>query len=243
MKKFVIVMISLLVLFVFLIVNYLLWDKENLLKQRDTDKVEQDWLRGQNRTLQTTVEDLEQSVEALKDINDEQKDKIVDLEQKVRLALQNENSNLKEIQLKHEAIGVYKSFMSDKLKNVAIQWFARISKGKLEESYALLDKEAVLWGKSYDLANYTKMISAIEAISAQDEVKEGSEKPFAVLYDSEPYTIKTQIIINMSIKEAEKEKFNGLETGSNTLDITFFYNKDIADWVIKSVDTLKTGKP
>ena len=40
MKKFVVVMITILVLFVFLMLNYLLWDKENLLKQSESDKLE-----------------------------------------------------------------------------------------------------------------------------------------------------------------------------------------------------------
>ena len=65
MKKFVIVMIAILVLFVFLMLNYLLWDKENLLKQSEHDKIEQDWLRGQNRTLQATVNEQEQTIKAL----------------------------------------------------------------------------------------------------------------------------------------------------------------------------------
>ena len=62
MKKFVIVMITIMILFVFLMVNYLLWDKENLLKQTESDKIEQDWLRGQNRTLQATVNEQEQAM-------------------------------------------------------------------------------------------------------------------------------------------------------------------------------------
>ena len=49
MKKFVIVIISIVVLFSFLMLNYLVWDKENLQKQRESDRLEQDWLKGQNR--------------------------------------------------------------------------------------------------------------------------------------------------------------------------------------------------
>jgi thymidylate synthase len=49
--------------------NYLLWDKENLQKQSATDKIEQDWLRGQNRTLQTTVDEQEAAINQLTNEN------------------------------------------------------------------------------------------------------------------------------------------------------------------------------
>ena len=65
MKKFVTVIISFLILFIFLTLNYLLWDKENLLKLRDNDRIEQNWLRGQNLSLQNTVEQLERSMKDL----------------------------------------------------------------------------------------------------------------------------------------------------------------------------------
>ncbi len=85
MKKFVVIMISALVLFTFLMLNYLLWDKENLQKQRETDKVEQDWLRGQNRILTTTVEELEQANSKLEKEIKEYKDNIDDMESRIKL--------------------------------------------------------------------------------------------------------------------------------------------------------------
>lgn len=84
MKKFVIVMITILVLFVFLMVNYLLWDKENLLKQTESDKIEQDWLRGQNRTLQSTVNEQEQAIKALEKEKNQLSTRISGLEQELK---------------------------------------------------------------------------------------------------------------------------------------------------------------
>lgn len=60
-------MIAAIVLFVFLMLNYLVWDKERLQNQRESDKIEQDWLRGQNRILSTTVNDLEQANKKLEE--------------------------------------------------------------------------------------------------------------------------------------------------------------------------------
>jgi hypothetical protein len=240
MKKFVVVMISFLVLFVFLMLNYLLWDKENLLKQRDTDKIEQDWLRGQNRTLQTTVEELEQDIKALDKLNDEQRDKIVDLEQQVRLALQRENDYLKELQVKDAALRDFKSFMGDELNIVAVQWFTDISKDRIGESFTLLDEGATLWGKIYSKEEYIKFISAIQAISIKEEQKESDIKSLTILEDQgEPYVIKTQIQVEVSIKEEHREAFKDMGNGNNTLEVIFRYDPDTANWGILSVSTLK----
>lgn len=244
MKKFVVVMISFLVLFVFLMLNYLLWDKENLLKQRDTDKIEQDWLRGQNRTLQNTVEELEQDIKALDKLNDEQRDKIVDLEQQVRLALQRENDYLKELQVKDAALGDFKSFMGDKLSIIAVQWFNDISKDRVEESFTLLDEGATLWGKIYSKEEYIKFISAIQAIAMQEEQKETGIKPLTILEDQgEPYVIMTQIQVTVSIKEENSESFKDLVSGQNTLEVVFKYSPDTTHWEIQSVSTLKSRDP
>ncbi len=244
MKKFVVVMISFLVLFVFLMLNYLLWDKENLLKQRDTDKIEQDWLRGQNRTLQTTVEELEQDIKALDKQNDEQRDKIVDLEQQVRLALQRENDYLKELQVKDAALRDFKSFMGDELNIVAVQWFTDISKNRIEESFTLLDGGATLWGKIYSKEEYIKFISAIQAITIQEEQKETDIKPLTILEDQgEPYVIMTQIQVTVSIKEENNESFKDLVNGQNTLEVVFKYSPDTTHWKIRSVSTLKSRDP
>lgn len=243
MKKFVIVLISFLVLFVFFMLNYLLWDKENLLKLRDNDKVQQDWLRGQNLTLQTTVEDLEQSVKTLDIENDAQKDKIVDLELQVRLALQGENDNLKVIQAQNNALSDYKSFMEDELKKVIVQWFSDVTNNNFEESIIYLDKNFKLWGKLYNTEQYIDFISDIQIISMQKEQKDG-DKPFTILEDQgEAYEIITQIQVEVSIKEDQQESFQDLKSGSNTLEMIFRYDPGSNNWEIMSVFTLKVGSP
>lgn len=242
MKKFVIVIISFLVLFIFLVLNYLLWDKENLLKQRDTDKIQQDWLRGENLTLRTTVEELEQSVSNLEEEKDAQRDEIVELEQQVRLALQRENSNLKAIQEKDQALYDYKLLMSDELKSVATLWFSHISKSEYEESFNLLDKDFTLWNKRFNLQEYIEFISEIKSITLQEEPKDSEDKAFIILGDGdEPYIIKTQIKVNIDSKESKI--IEDLESGANTLEVSFKYNRDTSNWVIMSILTLRIGKP
>lgn len=241
MKKFVIVMISFLVLFIFLVLNYLLWDKENLLKQRDSDKIEQDWLRGQNRTLQTTIEELEQDMAGLEDQNSAQRDKIAELEQQIRLALQRENVNLKDIQEKDQALGDYKALMAEDLEALLTNWFDSISKSRYEESFNRLDPQSILWGHRFDLENYISFISSIGMITLKEETKDSNDESFMVLDSTEPTIIETQARVSIKLKEGVKPE--ELESGALALKISFKYDRDASNWAIMSVETLRTGNP
>ena len=244
MKKFVVVMVSCLVLFVFIILNYLLWDKGNMLQQRDSDRIEQDWLRGQNRTLQTTVEELEQTVKSLKSQNSEQADKITNLEDRIARAVQQENINLQELHSLDQALDVYKPFMRDEVKDVFIRWCSDIGSRKFEESLARLGKGFKLWEKQYESQQYMEFISAIQAISVR-EGKNGDEETFVILEDhNDPYEIKTRIEAEISVKEPILENFHGPADGINPLEVIFHYDMDSGKWVIMSVSAVSnSGKP
>ena len=243
MKKFVTVIISFLILFIFLTLNYLLWDKENLLKLRDNDRIEQNWLRGQNLSLQNTVEQLERSMKDLNTQNDSQKDKIVELEQQLSKAFEKENESLKTIQLQKEALNHYKPFIKDKLESVIEKWFADINSSRLEQSISHMDKDFKLWGKSYDIDQYIMFISRIKNIEIIKEPTDGME-PFEILTDQEdPYEVRTRISVLVALQKDLEQEIQEIKKGSNILELVFRYDTDSASWLIKSVSTLASGKP
>ena len=239
MKKFVIVMVSVLVLLFFIIMNYLLWDKENLMEQRDNDRIEQDWLRGQNRTLQSTVEELEQTVKRLQTEIDEQQGQIIDLENKLRQALERENSNIKDIQEKNQALARYKRFMEEETKSVAIKWFNDITNKKYEESYTYVNEYFTLQRKKYDKSGYIELVKAFESIQIL-QAKDNDVKTFAILQDEgSALEIYARIKTLISIKNVNMENVsNILHNGENTLEVVFIYDVDMESWVIKSVDVV-----
>ena len=115
MKKIVIILVSFLVLFTFIMLNYLLWDKR---KPNGTKGIwnkmgEQDWLRGQNRTLQTTVEELEDAVRDLQSQKETQQNKIIELENQLREALEKENENMQKIREQNQALNTFRVFMEE----------------------------------------------------------------------------------------------------------------------------------
>lgn len=236
MKKIVIVLVSFIVLFTFIMLNYLLWDKENLMEQRDNNKIEQDWLRGQNRTLQTTVEELEQTIKDLQSQKEDQQNTIIELENKLREALEIENDNLQKIQEKDHALNTYKLFMEDEVRKVANKWFSAITNNRYDESYSYVDKEFAFFGERLDKEEYLKTISGIESIYIQ-ETGNSKVKSFAVLQDDVgAYDIKVRVQTSINIKQSSTDKIkNTLQNGSNALEIVFRYSPDLENWAIVTV--------
>lgn len=243
MKKFVTVIISFLVLLIFLVLNYLLWDKENLIKLRDNDKIEQDWLRGQNLTLQRTVERHEQAIKLLTEENVAQKDKIMELESKVSTSLLKESENLKAIQLHKDALRQYKSFMKLDIKEIAEQWFSAISNDNYEESAKYLDKNFRIWSRFYNLEEYVKFVSAFQNIAVEKEQTGGSET-FVIIDDTgDPYEIRTRVAVDISLKRGTQSENQDFINGPNMLELLFVYVPNSDSWAIKSISTIKSGKP
>ena len=162
MKKFVIFLISALVIFVFFMLNYLVWDKENLQNQRDSDKIEQDWLQGQNRILNSTVEELEKTVAQLEDDISEQKSKIIVLDEGLRISRQQQSASGRTIIEQENALNLYKSFLADDLKSTTEEWFLSISQKRYEDSIAFLDKEFKYFGEKYVEEDFIKVAHWID---------------------------------------------------------------------------------
>lgn len=243
MKKFVVIMISALVLFTFLMLNYLLWDKENLQKQRETDKVEQDWLRGQNRILTTTVEELEQANSKLEKEIKEYKDKIDDMESRIKLFQQRETDNLVLTGKLNEIINLYKTLMGDDIRDTVNKWFLSISQKDYEASYGFIGENFTFLGKKYDKAAYIELISAIDSIAIAEESKDAANDSFTIMEYGEPDTIIARVVVQAYIIDEKKASLPGIDDGVNVLEFSLNYNKISKKWVIISIIPKYTGNP
>lgn len=242
MKKFVIVMISALVLFVFLMLNYLVWDKENLQNQRNSDKIEQDWLRGQNRILNATVEELEQAVEQLKKDITDQKNIIQSLEAEARISQQQQSNSQKNILKQEDALNFYKSLFADDLRGVTEDWFLSITQKKHKDSLDLLDKDFTFWGRGYKEDEYIKLISAIDSISLAEN--NGAENGSFIIFEGgEPLVIKAHVAAKVNIANDLKDTVPGLTEGINSLEIGYSYNSVSKNWIIIYINTKTVGNP
>ena len=237
MKKFVIVMISAIVLFMFLMLNYLVWDKENLQNQRETDKIEQDWLRGQNRILSATVEELEQANKKLENENASQKERINDLGLELSIAKQKAVSDLQTLQKQEQALVFFKSLIKDDLKQVTEKWFSNITLEKYHDSLNYLDKDFTLWGNSYEENEYIELMSNIKSISLADE--SNSNNAFTIINGEEPHLVQARLIVNAYVVEEANKSLPHVVNGINNLEIGFNYNSESKNWAILYVITKK----
>ena len=238
MKKFVILMITFLILFVFLMLNYLLWDKENLQKQSVLDKATQDYFRGKNNELQIIVNEQEQSTNSLKQDNLAYQHQITDLERQLRQANTIKESIEKQIDVKSEAIDEYKLHTDAILKALTQQWFDAISNQSYEDSYLLLDPQYLIFGGHFDEEAYLDYIAAVASIGfiEQDEEQQKSDPNFEILKGrGDDYEIIAIVTVNVSITEEHKEEFQDMVDGMNRFQIGFRYNPENDKWAIMSV--------
>ena len=238
MKKFVIVMITFLVLFVFIMLNYLLWDKENLQKQSASDKVQQDWLLGQNKTLQATIDEQEKTLSTLSSDNDGYLTRITGLEQQIRQANTATDSLNKQVDLRTQIIDNYKLLMVNDLKVLTQQWFENISSQNYEVSYKMLGGGYLLFGGNFDQEAYTAYISAIKSIAfiTQSEEEAAANPVFEVLEGrGGEYEVITVATVEVGIVEEQKGKYQDMAEGVNRLQISYRYNPNEKTWAIFSV--------
>ncbi|NLW01965.1 MAG: hypothetical protein GX027_01710 [Clostridiaceae bacterium] len=251
MKKFVIVMIAILVLFVFLMLNYLLWDKENLLKQSEHDKIEQDWLRGQNRTLQATVNEQEQTIKALEKEKDQLQTRIKNLQEELQLINSQIENYRKEISEKGQAINSYKMFTEGLLCQLILDWFDNISSHDHNAAWELMASDHLIFDKQYNREDFSRYLEAVHNVSlARKTDKEGDEasqetggEPWAATgyyfeilrgYGNE-YEVMAELQAEVTLVEEAAGEIIGWEQGPNRLRVTFLFSPNHQRWEIKAV--------
>lgn len=246
MKKFALVMITILVLFLFLMLNYLLWDKENLLKQSESDKLEQDWLRGQNRTLQSTVDEQEQTIKTLEEEKKELQTRISNLEQALKLANSQAEGYRNAIAGKDQVIGNYKLLMEDMLCRLTLDWFECIGKRNYEAAWELMDANCLVFGNRYSREDFFRYLEAIHSITlaraaeGEDETdgrkSDGTGYAFRILekYGSD-YEVIAVVHAEVAVDQKQADVVKDWVQGTNWLQMNFRLDPDNQKWVISGI--------
>lgn len=245
MKKFVIVMITILVLFVFLMLNYLLWDKENLLKQSETDKIEQDWLRGQNRTLQTTVNELEQTIKNLEKDKNDWMTKAGGLERELSRVNSTVEGYKKEITRKDQVIDNYKMFTEDLLCELTLDWFSHINNRDYDAAWDLMAPNFRMFNNQYNREEFQQYLEAIHSITlAEKEGKAGQETgrdtPAGLSFEIRrnyggEYEVMAVIQAEVGLDEEHAGDVKDWVQGTNRLQVTFLFRPNDQEWAIMSI--------
>lgn len=238
MKKFAVIMITILVLFIFLMLNYLLWDKENLMKQNESDRIEQDWLRGQNRTLQATIEEQEETIKELELENSRLSARISSLEQEIDLLNQRVENYRKEIAEKSQAIENYKLLTKDLLLELTAEWFESISRRDYDGAWEFMMPDPMIFGSRCSKEDLKAIFSPVHSIRFAGNVgeREAAGLPFEILKNyGNVYEVTAVVEADVSIGEKREDGVSGWREGVNRIRMTFVFSPDEQRWAIKSV--------
>lgn len=244
MKKFIVAVISLLFLTVFLMMNYLLWDKDNLLKQQQDSKTQQDWLRGQNSALSDTITELEDAVKGLERDKASLNEQNNALQRQVISATGRETTLRRTLDTKTQNLDALKTASLPLLRTLFSEWMTAVNEGRLEDSslyfsqdYQFLQK--VLNPDGYQELVRTTLVSILYNRQPQPEEDAEALPPIQMFErvgnEAQDLTVlvRTQVIVELATEADPGATF--FKNGMNTVQIQFSYDAMNQRWYIQAI--------
>ncbi len=231
MKKLVLFLISALFIFVFIALNYLIWEKENT--EKDIENLKYLNLSSNSRinAYERDIKDLEEQIKMLRAELDEL-EKNNKLLEEDKLKLENEISYYTDVLEKKSATINALSRIADvkELEAPVRKWVDAINTGNFDEAYKLLSKELLqkenmrnpddVAQKFKDFVNSIKMVD-IKFIS--EEIPEN--KIGNIIFNA---------VIDVENKK-DKSGNNLFINGSNNVFFTVDYDAERQCWVISDI--------
>ncbi|NLY19132.1 MAG: hypothetical protein GX045_09355 [Clostridiaceae bacterium] len=230
MKRFEAIVTSLLIIFVFVALNYLLLDRESLVNLRESNQAsidaisrinmnlseEKSKLLEQNEILVTKVAELETKVETLEERIDEQQNKI------------NEQT---------EFILAMKMHINPlPLKKAAIEWVNLLSENQLGTAFMKSEESCKYWKNEWNLRAFTgyfeQNVESIKLILTGDE-----QQPVVEVMPSSSADWYVNVEVHVEVKLKENAREDNLKNGGNILKLTYNYNERTEQWLISEVSS------
>lgn len=222
MKKFVLVLISVIIMTVFIAFNYLLWDRQNSISL--------------NASKNASIDALSRQIKNLDELNFELREKVNSLEkgkkniETVNYELQQQITKLNQtVDKKNQIIADLKQAIDIKpMESTILRWADNIDKGKYENAYKLQRNE--LQSEKYiSLEQFTKSyknsVKSIKVKSAALETQGISEEKSA------DFIFK----VVLEVKNAQQESNTLFDEGVNERYFTLIYNIKEKDWLISDI--------
>jgi cell division protein FtsB len=244
MKKFIVVVISLLFLTVFLMMNYLIWDKDNLLQQQQDSNNQQDWLRGQNSALSDTISELEENIKTLERDKTSLNEQNNALQRQVIAATGREASLRFALDAKTQNLDTLKTASLPLLRTLFSDWMTAVTERRMEDSLLFFTQEYQLFQKNMTPERYRELMEGtlLSLVYHRAPQPEGDPEtiPPVVMFervgnetDDLSVRVRTQVIAAL-VPEAVPAA-QDLKNGMNTLQILFVYDDINQKWYIQSI--------
>lgn len=234
MKKLVLVVVWLLLIAVFVVLNYLIWDREN--REKDIKSLEN--LNASNNSSITAlgreINNLETEKKRLEAEIFDLKKKVSDLENANKKMEEDNNKNLEIIQRKNETVYmlIQQSGTKD-IEKAIIKWVDSINTGNYEEAYKLIRlrpfSNQVLMSSKEFADNYKNSIKSIK-IESMELLPED-------ILDNKKGDIVFKVQFNVEKSEGFDRLFTDFSEGLNERYITVDYSKEMEQWMISGIFT------
>lgn len=227
MKKLVLVMTCILILTIFIALNYLLWDRENKIQN----------FESLNSSKSASIDTLGEKIKNLDDVNKRLNERVNELETNNKALVDKNNQLTQEKSLlqinldnKTALMDKYKhqldmKFFEDQIRS----WAENIEKGQYDAAFDLQSKDAL---KADGVDNFNDFANKFRKI-----IKTVKVKSVKFELDGLPEDKKDFIVIKaaLDVKKIENSGKSIFEDGVNERYFTFAFDTAKNNWVISSI--------
>ncbi len=227
MKRFVMIITSLLIIFIFIALNYLLWDRENLVTQSESNQASIEALTRMNMTLNQEKNSLEHQIAELKLQNQGLEDTIKGLESEI--AVQKSITDEKE-----KFIYNMKEHIDTKpLEAMALEWVNAIIERKYSEAYLKSGVNCSFWGDPWSLRIFADYFD--QNVEQIQFVQNKESKPIINIIPIKTPDWEMSVYIRVHVTLREGADQSCLKPGENVLHMACTYVQQMDQWVINSI--------
>jgi cell division protein FtsB len=234
MKRFVVIVTSLLIIFVFIALNYLLWDRESLVTTREHNQASIDALGRINMVLNEDKNRLEKQIEELNNQIRAGNEKTEELEDKIQ-SLQSELND------KLQFISVLKTQIDPTpVQNSTIEWIYAIADRNYTVAFLKSESNCRFWDEAWSLKTFSDFFDG--NIALIEPVLDGEEQiqPEIEVIPSDTPDWEMQVLVRVNVELSEDANQQYLNQGQNVLQFLYTYSARIDQWVITSISTVET---
>jgi len=234
MKRFVVIVTSLLIIFVFIALNYLLWDRESLVTLRESNQASIDALSRINMTLNEDKSRLEKQIEELNNQIKAGNEKTEELEAQI----QSLQSDLNE---KLQFISDLKTQINPApVQNATIEWINAIAGKNYPVAFLKGESNCRFWDEIWSLKTFSDYFE--RNIALIEPVFEGEEQPQPVIEVTPSNTPdwEMQVLVRVNVELSENANQEYLKQGQNVIRFLYTYSARVDQWVITSISTAET---
>jgi len=236
MKRFVVIITSLLIIFVFIALNYLLWDRESLVTLRESNQASIDALSRINMNLSEENSKLSRQVEEMRGQIEALNGKVSELE------ADNQEKQLVIEEQKQFILDLKANINPEPVKTEANEWINAISEKNFDKAFLKSSVSCSFWGNNWTpRIFYNYFVQNVKDIKPILDAEKNEIQIEVIPYQTADFNIKAVIRVQVELTEKAIDEY--LKQGENIIELDFTYDDRLEQWAITSVSSEPVEKP